>query len=176
MRIYENYKSFVAPIGVRERVEKMVSAVRSDYLVGLSSIVLTDSNAQESERTWRLKGRKLKSQTSYGLYHPASPQREAWIELLLDNIFADGHPVLMRFAVAQDVVIASTLYHEIGHHLEAMTVKGRSDRETAADGWVSRLGKPYFKRRYWFLLPVITPVRYVFRFVKNRGHKASMIR
>jgi hypothetical protein len=145
----------------------MISVVRSEYLIGLSSVVLTASDAQESERTWRLKGQKLKSQRCYGLYHPASSQREAWIELLLDNIFASGHSVLMRFVLAQDVAIASTLYHEIGHHIDAMTVKGRVNRETAAEDWVSKLGRPYFKGRYWYLLPVIAPARFVLRLLKR---------
>lgn len=168
VQIYENYKTFRAPAGLHDRIVRMISAVPSEYLIGLSSVVLVDSDTQESERTWRRKGQKFRSQRCYGLYHPTSSQREAWIELLLDNIFASGHSLLMRFAVAQDVAIASTLYHEIGHHIDAMTVKGRVSREAAAEDWVAKLGRPYFKRRYWYLLPIIAPARLALRFLKRR--------
>lgn len=167
MQVYENYKK-LSPTGVRERIERMIRMVRPEYLVGLDSVVLTDSDTQKSERTWRLKGKKFSSQRCYGIYHPSSKEREAWIEILLDNILASSHSLLMHFAVAQDVAIASTLYHEIGHHIEAMTVKGRLNRETAAETWVSKLGRPYFRRQYWYLLPVISPARFVVRVLRRR--------
>ncbi|HEY0156277.1 MAG TPA: hypothetical protein VGF28_03205 [Thermoanaerobaculia bacterium] len=98
----------------------------------------------------------------------------------MDNVLSDSPPVLLRLPVFQDLALASTLYHEIGHHI-ASTVGGTHDREKAADEWSRTLARNHFRHRYWYLNPVVAPALRVVRLLirlrdsirraDHRGHK-----
>jgi hypothetical protein len=82
--------------------------------------------------------------------------------MLIDNVLAEWPSVLLRLGVFQDLAVASALYHEIGHHIDAH-IGGRRERETSAEEWSRKLGRIHFRRRYWYLIPVVPPARLVVR-------------
>lgn len=160
--LHENYKGYQPPLDVAAAVARLVASVPAEYLVGLSSIVLTNAAAAHSERSWRLKGEKWRSRESYGVYHRETRNAAPWIELLIDNVLAEWPSALLRFSVVQDLAIGSSLYHEIGHHLDAC-IGGRRERESGADKWSRKLSRMHFRQRYWYLTPVILPARSLVR-------------
>lgn len=162
VQVHESYKEFAPRPDVVAAVNRLVSSIPSEYLVGLSSIVLTNAAAVPSDRTWRLGGQKWRPRESYSVYHRATRDAAPWIELIIDNLFAEWPPLLLRFKVVQDLVIGSTLYHEVGHHVDAR-IGGRRERESGADEWSRKLSRIHFRRKYWYLAPAILPARSLVR-------------
>ena len=165
--VYENYQNFRPPARVRQAVIRMVESVHPEYLTGLDSIVLTNSEGHRAKRSWRLKGKKLRSATCEGLYHPASAIAPAWIEVLIDNTLNAVHPTLRRIPPLQDVSLGGALFHEIGHHIDRTTTGGRRDRESAANEWQAKLSRLYFRKRYWYLTPLVFALRFLLRLLRR---------
>lgn len=162
VQVHENFKNYEPPFNVSATVERLLSSVKAPYLTGLGAVVLTNAAAQSSDRTWRRGGRKWQAEESYGVYHRETQNQPPWIEVLIDNLLAEWPPVLLRLSVCQDLVIGTTLYHEIGHHIAA-PIGGTRDRETAAEAWSRKLSRSHFRREYWYLAPAIMPARLTVR-------------
>jgi hypothetical protein len=160
--IHENYKEYRPPLNVRAAVTRLLRSVPPQNVPELGAIVLTNATAQRSTRTSRLGGRKWRPRESLGIYHGRTSSAAPWIELLIDNVLEGWPPGLLRFALFQDLAIASTLYHEIGHHMDAC-VGGRREPEASADEWAKKLGRIHFRRRYWYVVPAVVPARLVVR-------------
>ncbi len=50
--------------------------------------------------------------------------------------------------------IAKVIYHEIGHHIHVVHRPVYKGKEDVADYWSRRLSRAFFRRRYWYLVPV----------------------
>src|SRR5262249_23134580 len=70
------------------------------------------------------------------------------------------------FHSGQDFAFGSPLFHEIGHHVHRTQAPEFRDREDVADRWRDRLLIPYFRRRYWYLVPLVRPIWRVTRVVR----------
>jgi hypothetical protein len=51
--------------------------------------------------------------------------------------------------------VSQTLFHEIGHHLDATLGSAARSQESAAEDWCRRLSRMHFRKRYWYLRPVL---------------------
>jgi hypothetical protein len=61
----------------------------------------------------------------------------------------------MRLQVIRDLEVAEVLYHEVGHHLHMTVGSATRGGEEAAEYWRKRLTVIHFKRRYWYLRPIV---------------------
>ncbi|MCI0419435.1 MAG: hypothetical protein L0387_23195 [Acidobacteria bacterium] len=53
------------------------------------------------------------------------------------------------------MLFADTLFHEIGHHLDATIGAPAPSGEAAAEQWSNRLSARYLRKRYWYLVPLL---------------------
>ena len=156
MDIIEAYTNWEPPPRIRESVKNLLNAVPETYKAGLRTVVL----ANASGLTRRRKRQRAKSESgtfrvdeTRGLYHGRSSSQPAWIEIFVDNML-DGWPLfILRAPIMRDVVLLGTLYHEIGHHIESTQAPVHRGKEATAEDWMKRLGRSYFRKRYWYLRP-----------------------
>ena len=49
---------------------------------------------------------------------------------------------------------ANVLFHEMGHHIDATVLPEYREKEDVADSWIYKLYVPFFRKKYWYLMPV----------------------
>jgi hypothetical protein len=127
--------------------ERIVDSVPEKYLQGLTEIVLTNSGALSRERrrsVTKARGRKVRIKEARGLYHPASQQRGAWIEIFVDKTLTGwGNSWLGRTRWACEAELSDLLFHEIGHHIHFTVRPEYREKEDVADVWKVRLQRNY---------------------------------
>lgn len=100
-----------------------------------------------------------------GLYLPASGQRRATIELALNAIYGDTPRALFFLPFVPAFMLASVLYHEIGHHYQQRLTHGvgHKDREVFADRYKKEMLKKSF---FWWRIALL-PLKPVVRGLKR---------
>jgi hypothetical protein len=99
-------------------------------------------------KTRRVKGRKYNRRDCRGFYHRATKDAPAWIELAVDNILHGTPPFMLRISSVREGLLANTLYHEIGHHLDGVVGAPARTGESAAEAWSTRLVRQHFRQRH----------------------------
>ena len=153
--IHENYKDYRPPWDARSTIEKLLSVLPTHYLSGLQSVVLTNAASIGRGKTQRIQGKKYLRQSCLGFYHHKRKGEQPWIEIVVDNIISGIPRALMRVPPLRNIVLADTLFHEIGHHLDNTIGAPARSGEAAAEAWQRRLLRSYFRKQYWYLLPVV---------------------
>ena len=154
VEISESYRASDHPGWIRSTVDRLLHSLPPELLTGLGTIVLTDAESIDGGKTHRVRGRKHRRDKCLGFYHRGTRGEMAWIELVADNVTAGAPRPLLRLQFFRDMVVSQTLFHEIGHHLDAIRGSGAPAGEAAADHWCRRLSRMYFLKRYWYLKPV----------------------
>ena len=152
LTVHENYRNYNPPQGVRSAIEKLLSAVPEEFQAGLVSVVLTNSDSVGKGKTRRVKGRKYRQRSCGGFYHPRHKGERPWIEVVVDNTLGDTPPLLLRIPLIRELMLAGTLFHELGHHLDATVGAPAPSGEAAAEAWRKRLSRSYFRKHYWYLI------------------------
>ncbi len=167
--IRDSRKHHIPPDWIRPTVERLLRSLAPEHTAAITAIVLTDSAAIGKGKTHRVGGRKYLRQECRGFYHAQSKKTGgAWIELVVDNIVPSTVPKwFLWFQLVRDVFIAKTLYHEIGHHLDATVGAATRGGEAAAEDWRKRLSRLHFRKRYWYLRPLVVPLRAIVRVMKR---------
>jgi len=76
----------------------------------------------------------------------------------------------MRVPLLRNIVLAGTLFHEIGHHLDNTIGAPARGGEAAAEAWQGRLLRFYFRKQYWYLLPFVRIANVLFgRVIRKRA-------
>lgn len=158
--VYENYEGYQPPWNVRATVARILSDAPQQYLSGLGALVLTNSAVTGQGKTRRVAGKRYPRRECLGFYHPKLKGEQAWIEIVVDNVvnewFGRGKAQFMsRIPVLRNMAFANVLYHEVGHHLEHTIGAPARSGESAAEAWNKRLLRSYFRRRYWYLVPLL---------------------
>jgi hypothetical protein len=156
--IQVNYASGSPPVWIEPCVRRLLASLPAEYTAGIGAIVLSDRRAVGKGKTARVGGKKYPRQSCLGFYHARTSNQQAWIELVVENLVAESSklPFSHSFWILflQDMMIASTLYHEIGHHLDLTFGAAARTGEQAADDWSRRLRILHIRKRYWYLNPV----------------------
>lgn len=167
--IREAYKDYAPPFDVSKVVDRLLSGVRSDYLVDLKTVVLLNTgNLSKRIR----QGTSSKTHRTVGRYHLKSKESPAWIELFVDHLLCGFPHICRRSSFFQDLYIASTLFHEIGHHIHYTKAPQYKEKEDVADVWGRKLNHHYSRRRYWYLIPLgylLWPVYKLIQMVNKRN-------
>ncbi|MCD4811300.1 hypothetical protein K8R14_01690 [bacterium] len=168
--IQENYKNFNPHPKTLKSVERIVASIPSKRLAGLNTIILTNTKAlNNKKRRQKTKSRKRKVALNncLGWYIQKWDRNPAYIELLIDNIY-QGYPKWVHFFnFIHDLPIASTLFHEVGHHIHKTQAPEFNDKEDVANKWGRKLYRKYCMNRYWYIIIPLYPVIYI----SNRLYK-----
>jgi hypothetical protein len=168
--LVEAYRDFEPPRNFKQVIETLLAYVPPKYLVGLKTIILTNSSALSRDRrrqkTWS-RNHKVRLSECGGSYSRATKSSPAIIWLYVDNIVRGlprwmTRPPMLRYMVPSDV-----LYHEIGHHIHAVHKPIHEQREDVAEEWTHKLWSHFLRKHYWYLLPVLYPAALLFRFAKG---------
>ena len=170
--VYENYEGYRPPRYAHSTITKLLSKLPPQYLSGLESVVLTNGAAVGRGKTRRVAGRKYARNECLGFYHAKFKGEQAWIEIVVDNIvaswFGPGMPrFLARIPALRNIAFASTLYHEVGHHLDHTIGAPAPGGESAAEAWNTKLVRSYFRKHYWYRVPFLGVAKAV---VARLGH------
>ena len=140
--------------------------------------MLTNAVAIGKGKTIRVKGRKFVRNQCRGFYHPQSKGQAPWIEIIVDNVLygdltsaSAKDKMLARLPIAQQIVMAQTLYHEIGHHIDKTIGAPAPSGEAAAEAWKERLTVLYLRKHYWYIMPLIRLARPIVKAI--RGSKSE---
>lgn len=166
VKIVEVYKDWRPPKGVRRSIERLMARVPSRYCAGLGVIVLTNA----SGLTGRRKRKKVKSDRGtfslskevQGLYQERRGTEQASIELFVDRMLEGPPGWILRVGIVREIVLAGTLYHELGHHIER-TRAPRRNKEAVAEQWAKYLEREYLLKQYWYFYRVLAPVGWLLR-------------
>jgi hypothetical protein len=161
--VHENYKDYRPPRYARSTIDRLLSVLPEHYLLGLQSIVLTNATAIGRGKTRRVRGRKYFRNQCLGYYHSKWKGEGAWIEIVVDNILREDVEtvlarLLMHLPFTRDFFFASTLFHEVGHHLDHTIGAPARSGEAAAEAWSARLMVfyfRYFRKHYWYFVPFL---------------------
>jgi hypothetical protein len=160
IELREFYNDYEAPAYVEKIVRRLLATVPEKYLRGIDAIVLTNqSGRSRKDRRKKVISRKRKVSLShaFGLYHAAWSGRPPWIELFVDNIVA-GFGRFSWMAIVREACFGHVLFHEIGHHVEATIRPEFREKEDVADDWGKKFMANFFRKKYWFLMPIGKPV------------------
>jgi hypothetical protein len=135
---------------MRSTVERLLQSVRDDRLGRLGTVVLTDSASIGHDKTQRIGGCKCSRNECRGFCHAATRQEPAWIELVVDNMVERWPKPILALPFVRDVVVAQTLFHELGHHLFATVGLTREATRRPLKDWRRRLSREYLSKRYWY--------------------------
>jgi hypothetical protein len=156
--IVENYRDFEPPAKFRKMTEELRDSVPQKYLNGLKTIILTNREAlsrkQRQQKLWT-RNRKVALADCLGSYQHATKSSDALVSPYVDNILKSWPRWICRVPVIGYQLIWMVLYHEIGHHIHAVHEPRFEGRENIAESWEKKLGKVFFKKRYWYLVPAM---------------------
>ncbi len=155
--VRESYGSTAPSFDAGLVVRRLLDGIPSKYLIGLKTVVLTDTaelNHAERRKKTQLRGKTIRIRVCRGLYNHASKNAPAWIEIFMDNCARDWPLRLLKVAFFADFALSEILFHEIGHHIHATQAPEFKEREDVAEDWRKRLSKIYFRKRYWYSIPV----------------------
>ena len=178
VEIIEHYKS-KPPVNARKVVHSLLTGIPQKYLGGLKTVVLRDSTTlSHDRRREKVLSRKKKTllRKAGGVYHHATKEEPAWIEIFVDNVINKYQARLsLKIPFLRDLIFADTVYHEIGHHIHRTKVPEYKETEDVAEKWEEKLKRYYFLRKYWYIIiplfVVLWPFLKISRAIKKRSKK-----
>src|ERR1700756_1634619 len=132
-RITERYSGYSPAFELTPIVSRILDSVPPKYLMGLSEVVLTSSSGLPRKlrrSVTKSRKRKVWIREARGLYHPARPREEAWIEIFVDNTFRTWEKGWwLKVSYLREILLADVLFHEIGHHIHETAHSEYRDKE-----------------------------------------------
>ena len=176
MLIRESYKNYAPSLDFKEIVSRLLVDVPEEFKGSLEAIVLGNSSSRKPNKSRiRSKGRKVEARSIAGLYHQSKRSSRAWIEIYVDNVFPEYLPSwLIRFPFVQDIFVGKTLFHEIGHHIDYTTGRGKN-REASAESWSKKLARQYMRKHHRRKRPIVKAIVFLLRTVTSLARKITMV-
>jgi hypothetical protein len=159
--ILENYRDFEPPAQVRRIVEDLLEYLPANYLRELHKIILINQSAlTRDQRRQKIWGRRHKYRLAEakGAYYQATNSSLATVWLFVDNILKSQPPWVLKTPLLCYSEFGEVLYHEIGHHIHAVHKPVHEGQEDVAEDWSKKLWWEFFRRKYWYLIPIRYPL------------------
>src|ERR1017187_3717724 len=115
--VRESYGSAPPSFDAGLVVRRLLDSIPSKYLVGLKTVVLTDTaalNHAERRAKTQSRGKKVRIQNCRGMYIQGSKNAPAWIEMFVDNCIRDYTRRMLKAPYFADNALGEVLFHEIG--------------------------------------------------------------
>ena len=161
--IREVYKDYTPPFNLSATIQDLLSCVPSNYISGLNEIVLTNAGALSRDRRRQRTQSGSRATEVRGLYHQVGNGQPAWIEIFVDTTLQDWPRPLLKMPFFRSFAISEVLYHEFGHHVQHVSNLKLDSKESSAEKLAGKLFRVFFRKRYWYLQPIIFPLRICFR-------------
>ncbi len=122
---------------IEESLDQIMEFIPKSDLVNLGHIIVTDE-----PRQW-----KKRSDKTVGAYFQKHENTKAYIEIYISRLFAHlkSAESLRLMIPLQNVGLAQTLFHEVGHHVEKIRSHGinKKTREKFAEKYSNKLLSVY---------------------------------
>jgi hypothetical protein len=168
--ISEHYKAYRPSVNFTKLVRDLLTAVPGEYLRGLHAIVLTNRDAasgrDKRKRFWQ-KDRKHKLAESMGVYSHAGANNPATIRIFVDNIERESPAWALRMPVLRHLAVGDVLYHEIGHHIDAVHRPKWGGKENVAEDWNRQLKASFIRQRAWYRKPILRVLPWLMRALRG---------
>jgi hypothetical protein len=175
--IIEAYKDYRPRAWVRGAVEKLLLTVPPKYLMGLASVVLTNSEGQarrDRRRRFSSRGRRIPSSRVQAFYSPASRRKHPHIQIYVNRVLKYPRWFAL-FPPLREAWIGVTLFHELGHHVHYTQRPEHREEENVANEWRNKFLKNFMRKKYWYLLPILVPAAWIVREIRY-GSKSQRTR
>ena len=150
VKIVEEYYDYRPPVRMYGSVEVLLRYVPEEHLEGLRTITITNSDYMRKA----VPGKYTQEKRRFSAADCRGTYSSKGIWLMVDRICGGG--VFMIIPPARTILIGEVLYHEIGHHIQAMQQPGfKKEKEAFADECKNSLMKTFLRQRYWYLLGVL---------------------
>lgn len=155
MRVERRCKTWI-PFNAEKTIQRLLKKVPQEHLAGLDAIIVVDQVTHKESRE------------SEGIYWKESAQRPATIEIA-ENVIYRGMPKFLFFLpFVAKFMLASVLYHEIGHHYQRLTHEVKKEqREKFAEAYKKQMLRKAFFWWRLFLLPLAPLVQWLNRMVNK---------
>jgi hypothetical protein len=161
--VIASFSGYTPPFDPVPIIERMLASVSPQHLIGLKSVVLTNSSGLPRKlrrAVTKLRKRKVRIVEARGLYHQEWHGQQAWIEIFVDNTLKlCERRWWTRLGFLREAEFADVLFHEIGHHIHYTTRPEYREKEDVADVWKVRLNNNYLRGHAKLLRAVFYPVR-----------------
>jgi hypothetical protein len=174
--VVADYDLFSSRVDFAADVRLILSCVPPRFLTGLKVVrlaVTSEFNRNRRRAKVKRSGRPFLISAAAGLYHAAAPVHPASIELFLDTVFTGVPQWALHLPLVRRVLLARPLLHEVGHHIHRTLAPEHAEPERVADRWSARLGRRFFFRRYWYLVPFVLPPLVVARTAQRLGRRRA---
>jgi hypothetical protein len=164
VQIITAFHSFEASADFAKSVERLLRSVPPKYLAGLHCVRLRDSaglTSRERKRSGVDFGKSPR-----GVYYRASRTTSPQIHLFIDNM-ANWSKRTLRLPVMRDFIIAKTLFHELGHHIQDRIEPMHKSHEAAAEEWARKLTRTFLRKEYWYWAPVMRLILWISRILRR---------
>lgn len=141
-------------------VHDMLEAVDDHLLAGLDLVLIRDLaslSSRERRAHRQQQGKRLTMEQVVGLYRKGTSKRGAEIQIFIDQVFRGLPELILHFGPFRKFLIAKTLFHELGHHVQTRR-QLVGEPEQVADEWRNKLLRRYGQSRHpWFArsLPIL---------------------
>lgn len=139
---------------LKRRVVKLLRVVPKEHLLGLEKIVLAESILLK------------KSKDLGGLYNKKKDREPCSIELSVNSLFRGMPKILHLLPFVSTFVLATALYHEIGHHYHTKFTHGISKRER--EDFANRYSKEMMKKRFRWWLFFLSPFSPIIKYFRDK--------
>ena len=145
MRIEKHFQMRI-PINIERLVRKLLVKVPEDHLVGLGSIILVDQVTHKRDKK------------SEGLYWQSKGQELAKIEIGVNTIYRAMPRFIFYLPFIAKFMLATVLYHEIGHHAHRHGFGQIPHQEKEANQFAAAC----YRRSHPVMARVVAPLMWLF--------------
>ena len=148
---------------LERRICKFLRKVPPEHLIGLAIVILADVVSHKGSR----------KRGALGIYRQKYQQQPCAIELVPQLIYRGMPRSFFYLPFLADFVLASVLYHEIGHHYHVRFVHGvrKQQREDFANEYRNKMLMRVFRRWLMVLRPLWPLIRWLRTLVATKDKK-----
>jgi hypothetical protein len=144
---------------IAKTIRKLISMVPKDHLIGLKSIIVVDTFSSKHQKNasalyWRKNGLDL-----------------AFIEISISNLYYGMPSFLFYVPFVAKFMLASALFHEIGHHFHHVFKHGidKRKKEQSANNYK----KEMLKRAFWRWKIIFFPIAPLLKYLLKKPEGSS---
>jgi len=136
------------------RIRNLLSVVPKTHITGLEEIIVTD-------------GLKFnKQETVVGIYKQKNNIQPSTIEISFNTLYRGIPTGLLLFPFIAKFLLATVLYHEIGHHYHRKFTHGISKK--SEESFANEFKKEMLKRKYWLWALLISPLAPLVKYLNKK--------